>query len=115
MKSERCHLWGASFLPLLFINIQSYSARQPSISTHIERTHPCCDGIYRRNLARTLRQDYSFERLEREEEKKPRRSNGRETNGEIGTYARLAANLDISSMGANDGFDYAQAETETRL
>ncbi len=69
MKSERCHLWGASFLPLLFINIQSYSARQPSISTHIERTHPCRDGIYRRNLARTLRQDYSFERLEREEEK----------------------------------------------
>jgi hypothetical protein len=48
-------------------------------------------------------------------EKKARRSTGRKTNGEIGSYARLAANLDISSMGANDGFDYAQAETETRL
>ena len=89
--------------------------RSPAVHfDSIERTHPCRDGIYRRKLARTLRQDYSFERLEREEEKEAD-LNYRETNGEIGTDARLAANLDSSSMGADNGFDYAQAETETRL
>ena len=50
-----------------------------------------------------------------EGEEKARRSAGRKTNGEIGTYARLAANFDISIMGTDDRFDYAQAETETRL
>jgi hypothetical protein len=72
-------------------------------------------GIYRSNLARIFRRDYSFERLGKKGEKKARRSADRKTNGEIGAYARLAANLDISSMGPNDGFDYAQAETKTRL
>jgi hypothetical protein len=46
---------GASFLPLLFINIQSYSARQPSISAHIERTHPCRDE----SIAATLLESFA--------------------------------------------------------
>jgi hypothetical protein len=72
-------------------------------------------AIYRRNLARTFRQDYTSERLEMRRGGEGQKSDGRQTNGEIGTYARLAANLDISSMGADNGFDYAQAEAETGL
>lgn len=33
------------------------------------------------------------------------RLNSRDTNGEIRAYARLAVNLDVSSVGANDRFD----------
>ena len=36
---------------------------------------------------------------------KPAGLNSRDTNGEIRAYARLAVNLDVSSVGANDRFD----------
>ena len=38
-------------------------------------------------------------------EDKPAGLNSRDTNGEIRAYARLAVNLDVSSVGANDRFD----------
>ena len=58
MPSVECELFAVAIYQHTIV------LRLPAVHfDSIEQTHLCRDGLYRSNLARTLRQDYSFERF----------------------------------------------------
>ena len=66
MPSVECELFAVAIFHHPIVVMRSPAVRFDACRVNPSMLQVC--GTYRRNLARTFRQDYSFERLEREEE-----------------------------------------------